>query len=152
MLLLVFQLGDSRFALDVHAIVEVVPFVKLEPVAHAPAYVGGLFNYRGEMVPVIDLRRLVQEQPCTPHMTSRIMLVRYPLENGELRLLGLLAEQVTETMKRKREDFTASGIRIHDTPYLGDIARDDGGMIHYLEYDQLLPDTVRDLLFDEDAA
>lgn len=151
MLLLVFHLGTSRFALDVRAIVEVVPFVNLEPVAHAPSYVGGLFNYRGETVPVIDLRHLVQEAPCVSHMTSRIMLVRYPLAGGEQRLLGLLAEKVTETLKRKREDFADAGIRIHDTPYLGDVARDDRGMIHYLEYDQLLPDEVRDLLFEEEA-
>jgi chemotaxis-related protein WspB len=152
MLLLVFQLGASRFALDARAIVEVVPLMKLEPIAHAPAYVAGLFNYRGELVPVIDLRQLTRDQPCSPHMTSRIMLVNYPLPGGRQRLLGLLAEQVTETIKREREAFTANGIHIHDTPYLGDIAQDEQGMIHFLQFEQLLPAAVCELLFSPDAA
>ncbi len=152
MLLLIFQLGSSRFALDARAIVEVVPLVQLEPVAHAPGYIAGLFNYRGELVPVVDLRSLTQDQPCTLHMTSRIILVHYPLPGGGQRLLGMLAEQVTETIKRDRDAFSSSGIRIHDTPYLGDIARDEQGMIHFLQFDQLLPTAVCELLFPPDVA
>lgn len=152
MLLLVFQLGASRYTIDAHAVVEVVPLLQLEPIAHAPAYAAGLFNFRGELVPVIDLRGLVQEQPCSEHMTTRIILVRYPLPDREPRLLGLLAEQVTETLRRDREDFQSSGIRVADTPYLGDIAKDEKGMIHYLEFRQLLPAAVCDTLFPSDAA
>ena len=147
MLLLVFQLGTNRFALDVQAIVEVVPYVKLEAIAQAPDYVTGLFDYRGELVPVIDLRRMVQAQPSNRHMTSRIMLVQYPLPSGDLRLLGLLAEQVTETLKVDEDAFTSAGIHIQDTPYLGDIARDELGMIHLLRSEQLLPRSVCEQLF-----
>lgn len=147
MLLLVFQLGSSRFALDVRAIAEVVPYVKLEAIAQAPDYVSGLFDFRGELVPVIDLRHLVQGQPCSRHMTSRIMLVDYPLPGGAQRLLGLLAEQVTETVKQDPDTFSDAGIRIGDTPYLGDIARDEQGMIHLVRPEQLLPPAVSTQLF-----
>ena len=152
MLLLVFQLGPSRFALEVQAIREVAPYARLEPIAHAPDYVAGLFDFRGELVPVIDLRRLVEGQACRPHMTSRIMLVDYPLPTGGRRLLGLLAEQVTETLKLDPERFTSAGVRIEDTPYLGDIARDEQGMIHLLRPEQLLSPAVCDLLFAAESA
>jgi chemotaxis-related protein WspB len=152
MLLLVFQLGSNRFALDAQSIVEVAPYVKLEAIAHAPDYVAGLFDFRGELVPVIDLRRMVQAQACKRHMTSRIMLVQYPLPWGGQRLLGLLAEQVTETIKLKQDTFSSAGIHIEDTPYLGDIARDELGMIHLLRPEQLLTRTVCEQLFAPEPA
>jgi chemotaxis-related protein WspB len=152
MLLLVFQLGSIRFALGAQAIVEVAPYVKLEPIAHAPDYVAGLFDYRGELVPVIDLRRMVQAQACNRHMTSRIMLIQYPLPWGERRPLGLLAEQVTETIKVDQDAFASAGVHIEDTPYLGDIARDDQGLIHLLRPEQLLPSTLCERLFSQEPA
>lgn len=152
MLLLVFQLGSNRFALDAQSIVEVAPYVKLEPIAHAPNYMAGLFDYRGELVPVIDLCRMVQDQACNRHMTSRIMLVQYPLPWGEYRPLGLLAEQVTETIKLDRDDFASAGVHIEDAPYLGDIARDEQGMIHLLCPEQLLSRTVCEQLFAPEPA
>ena len=147
MLMLVFQLGASRYALDVRGISEVAPYARLEPLARAPAYVAGLFDFRGELVPVIDLCRLVGDVACKAHMTSRIMLVAYRLPGGEQRLLGLLAEQVTETLKLDPASFTDAGVRVDDTPFLGDIARDESGMIRLLRPDQLLSPAVRDLLF-----
>ena len=152
MLLLVFQLGSSRFALDARAVSEVAPYARLEPIVHAPAYVAGLFDYRGELVPVVDLRHLVQDEPCTRHMTSRIMLVDYPLPGDEHRLLGLLAEQVTETIKLNPDDFAPTGVHVEDTPYLGDIARDEQGMIHLLRPAQLLPEAVCRQLFAPEPA
>ncbi len=152
MLLLVFQLGTSRYALKAQAICEVAPYARLEPIAQAPAYVAGLFDFRGELVPVIDLRHLVQGQDCNRHMTSRIMLVDYPLPGGGQRLLGLLAEQVTETLKVNGDDFTSVGVHIEDTPYLGDITRDEKGMIHLLRSTQLLPEAVCRQLFTPEPA
>jgi chemotaxis-related protein WspB len=152
MLLLVFQLGSSRFALEARAICEVAPYARLEPLAQVPAFVAGLFDFRGEMVPVIDLRHLVQGEPCKRHMTSRIMLVDYPLPGGTQRLLGLLAEQVTETIKADPDDFTRTGVHVEDTPYLGDIARDEQGMIHLLRPGQLLPEAVCMQLFAPESA
>lgn len=112
----------------------------------------GLFNYRGEPVPVIDLRELVQSEPCEQHMTTRILLVKYPLQNQEPKLLGLLAEQVTETVKHDENNFQHAGIRITDTPYLNEITQDQYGMIHFLEFEHLLPLEVQQLLFAPDAA
>lgn len=152
MLLLVFHLGSSRFALEARAIIEVVPYARLEPIAHAPEYVAGLFDYRGDLVPVIDLCGLVQHQACCRHMTSRIILVQYPLPGGGQRLLGLLAEKVTETLKLDPDDFTRAGVHIEDTPYLGEIARDEQGMIHLLQPAQLLSPALCAQLFPPESA
>ena len=51
MLALTFQIGATRLALDIHRVREVVPRVHLERVAGGPAWLAGMFVYRGGVVP-----------------------------------------------------------------------------------------------------
>ncbi len=152
MLLLLFRISDNRYALDATEVVEVVPLVELKLIPQAPAFVAGLFDYRGTAVPVIDLCQLGSGRSCQPRMTSRIILITYTGPGGGQHTLGLLAEQVTETIKLTREEFTDSGITISDAPYLGDMAHTDKGIIQLVKTRYLLPEHVRALLFNADAA
>jgi len=95
MLVLTCQIGDDRLALDVRRVREVVPRVRLQRVAGSPAWLAGVFIYRGSVVPVIDLHRLIGTEECPLRLSSRIILVPHRVE-GEERLLGLLAAQVAD--------------------------------------------------------
>src|SRR5580704_372498 len=118
MLLLLFQLGQDRYALDTSRVAEVLPLVGITRIPQAPAGVAGVFNYRGEPVPVIDLSQLTIGRPAQSRLNTRIVLVHYPDGNGGTHLLGLIAERVTETVRRDRADFVASGVTSGRTPYL----------------------------------
>src|SRR5262245_51047387 len=95
MLTLTFQVGADRVAIDVRRIREVVPRVRLTPATGAAAWIAGVFVYRGQVVPVVDLHRLTGAGECPPHLSSRIILFAYPPEAPES-LVGLLATQVAE--------------------------------------------------------
>src|SRR5437868_3285926 len=95
MLVLTFQVGQERLALDVRRIIEVVPRVRLQRPAGAPEWLAGLFVYRGFVLPVIDLHSLAAAGPCPPCLSSRIIIVPH-FWQGEQRLLGLLAAQVAD--------------------------------------------------------
>src|ERR1700685_1883839 len=95
MLALTFQVGRDRVAVDVRRVREVVPRVRLSPVNGGPSWIAGVFVYRGRVVPVVDLHRLTGAGGCPLHLSSRIILVPYPLDIPES-LVGLLATQVAE--------------------------------------------------------
>jgi chemotaxis-related protein WspB len=152
MLFLLFQLGKDRYALDVGQVAEVLPLVSLKQIPQAPPAVVGVFDFHGEPVPVIDLSQTALGRPAQHRLSTRIILAHYPDGNGEKRLLGLLAEKVTETLRRDPSDFVAAGVDNDDAPYLGPVATDARGMIQWVEVDQLLTPTVRDLLFKQPVA
>jgi purine-binding chemotaxis protein CheW len=52
---LLVRVGDERYALRVHEVVEVARFDELTPVPGSPRAVMGVHNLRGQVVPVIDL-------------------------------------------------------------------------------------------------
>jgi chemotaxis-related protein WspB len=147
MLLLLFQIGPERYALDTGQVAEVLPLVGITRIPQAPAGVAGVFNYRGEPVPVIDLSQLTIGRPAQSRLNTRIVLVHYPDGNGGTHLLGLIAERVTETVRRDRADFVASGVTSGRTPYLGPVAADARGLMQWMDVEQLLPASVRDVLF-----
>ena len=137
MLMLLFHAGDNLYALDSSQVVEVLPIVALRKIHHVPDYLAGVFNYHGTIVPVIDLCHLIQGTPCRSRFSTRIIMVKYTTKDGGHRRLGLMAERVTETLKRPDiEQKNAS--RVNDVPYLGEMFMDELGMIQLIYWEHLI--------------
>jgi chemotaxis-related protein WspB len=142
MLFLKFRIGGESYALDAARIAEVLPLLDITHVPQAPAGVAGLINYRGGCVPVLDLSELMLGEPARPYISTRLILVHY---GG--RLLGLIAEQATEMMRRDPASFDDSGIAGDAAPYLGPVTQDGGRLIRWIEVQKLLPTAVSSALF-----
>lgn len=151
MLLLVFQLASHRFALDSRQVIEVLPLVQFRPLPQAPTGVAGLFSYHGGPVPLLDLAALALGEPSQSRMSTRIILVNYQ-DGAETHPLGLLAEKTTDTIRREASDFAPPGVAVDATPYLGPVTNDERGMIQRVEINELLPETVREILFRKPLA
>ena len=147
MLFLVFELARDRYVLDVSQVAEVLPLVAITQIPHAPPAVAGILNYRGAPVPVIDVSQLTLGRPAERRLSTRIVLVHYPDAEGRTRLLGLIAEKATQTMRREETDFVASGVTSEGASYLGPVAPDSRGLLQWLDARTLLPASVRDVLF-----
>ena len=152
MIALLLSMGDSRYALDVADVVEVVPHVELRRLPHAPDAVAGLFSYRGDVVPVIDLCVVTRGTPCRGRLSTRIVLTRYPAQDGNTHLLGLLAEGVTDTLRVEPDELSPPNVRVDGAPYLGDVVAQSGELIQCLRLRDLLPPELQRSLFaPEDA-
>ena len=147
MLLLLFTLGRHRYALEARSVIEIVPLAELKAIPRAPAYVAGLLDYRGVSVPVLDLTQMNQGQASRACMSTRIILVNYTDPAAQSHVLGLMAESVTETIKKEPAEFQPAGVSAPDAPYLGEVASDAQGMIQRVAIEHLVPAAVRVLLF-----
>ena len=54
--LVVFELGDERYGLDIATVYEIIRHQPVTAVPQAPAFVEGVINLRGRIIPVVDLR------------------------------------------------------------------------------------------------
>jgi chemotaxis-related protein WspB len=147
MLFLLFHIGNDRYALDAGRVVEVLPLLTLKLLPQAPKGVAGLFNYRGQPVPAVDLSEMTLGRQAVDSFSTRIILVRHPGSDGQEHLLGLIAEQATETLRTDKRDFKDSGVHVSSAPYLGPVLMDPAGPIQWIQEQRLLPAKVRDLLF-----
>jgi chemotaxis-related protein WspB len=120
----------------------------LKPIACVPDWVAGVFAYRGAVVPVIDLSALTFGEPAQARTSTRLVLVNYrPDESTEARLLGLILEQATDTLRCNPADFQPYGLDNRQAPYLGPVREDAQGLLQWVRVADLLDDRVRGVLF-----
>ncbi len=151
MLFLLLYLDNGCYALDASLVVEVLPLVRIEKPLRSPQGVVGTINYRRALVPVIDLSELALGRPAAPRLSTRIILVRCSEEDGQPRLLGLIAEKAIETMRCQSADFVPSGITNADASYLGAITMGPRGLVQRIELNKLLPAAVPGMALKQSA-
>ncbi|WEX75072.1 chemotaxis protein CheW [Sinorhizobium numidicum] len=61
-----FVLSERRFAVDTRYICEIISKARVSPLPGMPAYVFGLYDLRGQLLPVFDLRGLLELQRDIP--------------------------------------------------------------------------------------
>ena len=149
MLYLVLHLGADRYAVEASQVIEVLPLVNLKQLPRAPAGVAGVFDYHGEPVPLVDLAALALGRPSRKWMSTRILAINYSPYPGVTKVLGLLAEQATETLSRSDDDFIDAGVSVTAAPYLGPVTAHAGNIVQRIELQKLLSGSVRNLLFGE---
>ncbi len=149
MLILFFYIGNEMYAMKCDNVREIAPMVRLKEVPHSPEFFAGHFNYRGTIVPVVDLRRLIEGEACRIRLSTRIILVDYRPEGRKTYILGILAEKVTEAKRKAKKEFIPPNIRSEKAPYLGGIVMEEGEMIPYIDLDYL-PNCINYLPADED--
>jgi chemotaxis-related protein WspB len=139
-LALLLSAGEHRYALPCRRVKEVISCVELRTMAHAPAWLVGLFNYRGAVAPVVDLRMLVQGEPCSRCLSSRIVVFERSGADGVPFPIGLLAERVTETRRLSvRHTIPAS---MEGAPYVASIVLEDTGMIGLIDLDKIVTQSL----------
>jgi chemotaxis-related protein WspB len=140
MLLMKFEIGTSAYAVDSACIEEVVPWVMLRPVPHAPAYLAGMFHYRGKVIPVVDLGLLLGDAAASDRLSTRIMVVRTARHGS--RLLGLLACRVSDLVRVDGAKLQRPTVHLSHAPYLGAVAETADGLVQILNAELILPESL----------
>ena len=78
MLHLILQIAGARHALDTSAVIEVLPLVCVQSLAPPVPGVAGVMDYRGAMVPVVDLSLRFADTPTVPRLGTRLVVVASP--------------------------------------------------------------------------
>jgi len=140
-------LDDYRYVLSTSNIIEITPGVRLTPLPGLPAYIAGLCSYRGVSVPVIDLCHLFLNRSSSKKLSTRIIFVKSSTSGRQGKIIGLLVEKATETVKVDEESFIRSGISNEDMPFIGPVITDGKGVVTRILTEEIFSLVDGDLLF-----
>ena len=127
--------ADCRYAIGTVHIQEVISLVEALPMPDSPAWLNGLINYRGQLIPLVDMPRLLGYGPWEARMASRILIVETGREQkvGEGRI-GLLVQSV---LGSENLDFSERsghpGLAAPGMDFLGPVALTDAGAVRLIE-------------------
>ncbi len=91
---IVVKIGDEEYGLDIFIVDNIVRMLKITRVPQSPDHYRGVINLRGEVVPVMSVRRKMGLADDEVDDKTRIIVLRLP-EQG---LVGLLVDEVKEVI------------------------------------------------------
>ncbi len=129
----IFSIATEEFGVKLDKVVEIVRPMKVMPLPRVPAFITGVFNLRGSVIPVMDLRKRLNVQSASAR--ERIIITKM---HGEK--IGLLVDSVKEILSIEEQQITPApsifqGLK---PEYLMGIAKFDDRLIVILNLDNLL--------------
>ncbi len=88
---LVIQMEDRFLAMDIDNIVEIIRMVQVNCLPESSRDMAGVVNYRGEIIPVINLWSLLGQETPSISMEMGIVILQ-----GSGRKFGMIAEKVLD--------------------------------------------------------
>ena len=132
-----FRLGDDLYAADIMRIKEIIRPQKLTSLPKSPAFVEGVLNLRGTVIPVIDLRKRFDFPSADHDRNTRLLIVTVGRQ-----LLGLEVDEVTEVITVHVKDIKPPPQVVNDVSaeYLVGVCLAKDSLIMLLNLDRILTD------------
>ena len=110
--LVTFRIGAEDYGLDIESITEVIRPLKITPLPKMPAFIEGVINLRGVIIPIVDLRKrfelaAIRDDP----RKKRMIITRGAVAGGagnSRGLLGLVVDSVDEVIYVPKKDIDAA--------------------------------------------
>ncbi len=145
-----FVVGDVEYAVRIHGVREIANPLPIVGLPHAPRAVIGVADFRGELVPVVDLRTRFNLEAVQVTRRTKWIVVDVqapvggakPIGRAKERLVALVVDMVTEV-------FGTGGVDVRPAPSLGSgeiergilgVTSRGGGLVFVLD-----PGRLRDL-------
>ncbi|MDQ3811212.1 MAG: chemotaxis protein CheW [Chloroflexota bacterium] len=133
--LVVFQLGAELYGVEISRVHEIIRLQTVTRVPRSPAFVEGVINLRGKVIPVVDLRRRFGLPAAEHTRASRIVVV----EIGD-QVVGIIVDGVSEVLRVNTATVeppspVVAGI---DSEYLHGIAKLTDRLVILLDLDRVL--------------
>jgi purine-binding chemotaxis protein CheW len=140
---LVFVLGAEEYGVDILKVQEIRGYEKVTPIPSAPAYLKGIVNLRGVIVPLVDMRVKFGLPEPRYDATTVVVILRVA---G--RVIGLVVDAVSDVVGLAPADVKQAPAlgSIVDGSYLAGLATRDERMILLLDIEKFLSSAEMNLL------
>lgn len=133
--LVVFEVGDESFGIDISLVQEIIRLQSITEVPKAPMYVKGVINLRGKVIPIIDLRERFAFAMGEETKATRIVVVNV-LGNT----VGMIVDAVSEVLRLATNSIEPPSTIVESigSQYLKGIGKLEDRLIILLDLDKLL--------------
>ena len=130
-----FQLVDQEYAFPIEKIQEIVIIDQVTEVPQVPAFVDGVTNLRGTIIPIINLRQLLGLPSKAPDNETRTIVV-----NVGDRTMGCTVDLVSQVIRIADSDIQAAPATVtaDGADYISGFAKLDDRLLVLLDIDRLL--------------
>jgi purine-binding chemotaxis protein CheW len=136
---LTFNLAGEEYGIGILKVKEIIGMLPITVIPQTPAYIKGVINLRGKVIPVIDLRLKFSINAAEYTERTCIIVVEIAI-GGRTIMMGIVVDSVSEVLNIKGTDIEATpafGTRLNTEFILG-MAKVGGGIKILLDIDKVL--------------
>ncbi len=128
--LVVFKLNQEEYGVEIMQVQEISPYQKATKVPNAPMFVEGIINLRGEVIPVVNLKRRFDILETEISEETRLIVI-----NNGSRRIGFIVDDASEVVTVAEEDIEEVPPMIagHDREYIKGIGKIENRILIILD-------------------
>jgi purine-binding chemotaxis protein CheW len=141
---IVFKLNGEKFAANINQIASITEFSAITSMPNAPAFVEGLLNLRGDIIPVVNLKKRFKMA------SERIDNQRILIARKDDIQIGFLVDDASQSMTVEEKDVLPPpkiAIRKNNN-YIHEVAVNDGELIIVIDLENVLTETEIEEIMD----
>jgi len=141
--LVVFTLGQEQYGIPIRQVNEIVRMQKVTHLPDTAAFIEGITNLRGKIIPVVDFRKRFGLSAGEETDQTRIIVVSINANP-----VGVIVDAVTEVLTVGEEDIEPLGAVIAgiDTKYIDGIGKIGEALVILMNLDKVFSDNEQDAL------
>jgi purine-binding chemotaxis protein CheW len=131
--LVVFTLGEQRYALHLAAVDRVVRVVEINPLPQAPEIVAGVVNVQGHIVPIINVCRRFHLPEREIALTDQLIVA-----HTARRPVGLIVDAVIDVIEHPEQGIVSAQSILPDLEYVEGVVKLQNGLVLIHDLDKFL--------------
>ena len=131
------KFGDHEYAIDIGIVEMIVEKTEITPVPNSKSFIRGVMNLRGRIVPVIDLKRILNIHVEDVNESDVIVT---KIDKAEV---GFLVGGVTEVMWVNPSDLNSS-VKVEESRYFKGIIQKKDRILVLLDASKFIEDEVNE--------
>ncbi|MGB0495457.1 MAG: chemotaxis protein CheW [Kangiellaceae bacterium] len=138
---LTFRMGNDEYGVDILAVQEIHIWVEPRPMPNTPDYIRGVIDWRGTIVPIIDLRMRFKYPDATYTATTVVIILQTKMsDSDQYCIIGIVVDAVADVYDISLEELKKAprmGSNI-DTKYIKGLTKIENSMIIILDIEKLI--------------
>jgi purine-binding chemotaxis protein CheW len=132
---LTFKLGEEEYGIDILRVKEIRGYDAVTRIANSPAFIKGVINLRGTIVPIVDLRIKFNLSDATYDQFTVVIIL-----NVANRVMGVVVDSVSDVLTLTNEQMKPSPEfgGAMDTQYITGLGSIDERMLILVDIEKLM--------------
>jgi len=133
----IFKLGDEEYAVDILNVGGISEFREITKVPNSPAFIEGVINLRGDIIPIVNLKKRFNVPEKAIDSDTRIII-----NNISGKDMGFLVDEASQVIKIDDSDIEPAPeiIRGSDREYISGVGKVNDKIVILLDLERILSD------------
>ncbi len=135
---IIFRLEDEKYGVDISGVSSIAEKINITPIPDSPKTIAGMINLRGDIIPVVDLKKRFNIMPSSQNGVSKDE--RILIYNTSTREIGFIVDDASQVLNINEQNIESPEVILlgESREFISGIAKDGNNMYILLDFDKIL--------------